>query len=354
MAVSSKFANQELVVSNSKTSLRIHREVVAGRLRRLAQRLYTSNITDPPEDIVRRHMLDILAAIYPGCVICDRSAATPTWVVEGSVFLCLPKEARDLALPGLTVRPRVGAAAFSSDIPLGVSGVFLASATRTLLENLHPSRGRAAIRRRLTQGELEEYLDRLLRVRGRSALESLAIPWSRRPRRSDTRRRPSEPSPSPVTFSGLMKLDRRVRHRPRGGGECHTTRCDWPGSSGSRRRSESGRRFPCRSLPAAKTNFPFSSRTFRTISRARSLGWMRQEPLCKPARSPPLDRLVHVASAFLYTRAAELGLRPIDVATLSASFGFDEASSRCNQRRRGYGRRVLGAGVDLRAGLGWT
>lgn len=174
MAVGSKFANQELVVSNSKTSLRIHREVVAGRLRRLAQRLYTSNMADPPEDIVRRHMLDILAVIYPGCVICDRSAATPTWVVEGSVFLCLPKEARDLALPGVTVRPRVGAAALSTDIPLGVSGVFLASATRTLLENLHPSRGRAAVRRRLTKGELEEYLDRLLRVRGRSALESIA------------------------------------------------------------------------------------------------------------------------------------------------------------------------------------
>ena len=66
------------------------------------------------------------------------------------------------------------------------------------------------------------------------------------------------------------------------------------------------------------------------------------------------DRLVHAATSFLYTRAAEVGLRPIDVATLRASFGFDVASSRCNQRRRESWRRVRGAGVDLRAVLRWT
>ncbi|MGC1185384.1 MAG: Fic family protein [Candidatus Dormiibacterota bacterium] len=164
----------ELVVSTTDTSRRISREVAAGRLRRLAQRFYTSNLTDPLEAVVRRHYLEIAGAAFPGAVISDRSAASPNFIAAGSLFLALPKEARDLSLPDLVVRPRLGSAALASDVSLGNANLYLAGDARLLLENLHPSRGVSAIRRRLTPVEVEEFLDTRMRTRGREALESLA------------------------------------------------------------------------------------------------------------------------------------------------------------------------------------
>jgi hypothetical protein len=111
---------------------------------------------------------------FPGAVISDRSAAAPNFVADGSLFLSLSKEARDLSLPGLVVRPRFGSGPLAADVSLGDSNLYLAGDARLLLENLHPSRGVSAIRRRMTPVEVEEFLDRRMRTRGREALESLA------------------------------------------------------------------------------------------------------------------------------------------------------------------------------------
>lgn len=70
---------QEIVYGSAtpKESVAISREVRAGRLRRIAPKLYTTNLKDPPESIIRRHLYRILARYYPGAVVSHRSQGQP-------------------------------------------------------------------------------------------------------------------------------------------------------------------------------------------------------------------------------------------------------------------------------------
>lgn len=66
----------EIVFASSDTqeSRRISQRVKAGELRTLLPRVYTSNLTDTPEQIVRRNLALILGQLYPDALISHRSA----------------------------------------------------------------------------------------------------------------------------------------------------------------------------------------------------------------------------------------------------------------------------------------
>ena len=126
--------------------------VARGELRRLARGLYTRNLTDPPEQVIRRNLYEVVASLYPAAVISDRSArlgARPT--DDGSLFLVHDRSAVAV-LPGLTLRPRRGPAAVDSDLSLP-SGLHLSSVPRALLENVTLSRGRKDLKQTLTTAE---------------------------------------------------------------------------------------------------------------------------------------------------------------------------------------------------------
>ena len=147
--------------------------VARGELRRLARGLYTRNLTDPPEVVVRRHLLDVVAALYPGAVIADRSARLGGRPAQdGSVFLVHDRPG-EVALPGVTLRPRPGSSPVDGDLPLP-AGLHMSSVARALLENAALSRsrrGRAA--RTLMRPELEEWLESLLDQRGEVGFRTL-------------------------------------------------------------------------------------------------------------------------------------------------------------------------------------
>lgn len=48
--------------------------VARGEVRRLARGLYTRNLADPPEQVIRQNLWDVVAALFPGALIADRSA----------------------------------------------------------------------------------------------------------------------------------------------------------------------------------------------------------------------------------------------------------------------------------------
>ena len=140
--------------------------VARGELRRLARGLYTRNLTDPPEQVIRRNLYDVVASLYPAAVISDRSArlgGRPTG--DGSLFL-VHDRAADAVLPGLTLRPRRGPTAIDADLLLP-AGLHMSSVPRALLENMTLSRGRKdRAPRTLTRTELEEWLESLIEQRG--------------------------------------------------------------------------------------------------------------------------------------------------------------------------------------------
>jgi len=145
-----------------------------GEIRRLARGLYTSNLDEAPEQLIRRRWYDVAALYFPGAVIVDRSAFLAGPADDGSLFLDSgPHSARPRAvgLPGLTLRPRSGPGPVDGDMPF--VDLHMSSRPRMYLDNMRPSRSRASVPRTLRQSELEDRLDQLARTKGTDELNAL-------------------------------------------------------------------------------------------------------------------------------------------------------------------------------------
>ena len=162
----------EAFVSDTAISRHVSRAVKAGRLRRLASRLYTRNLTDRPEAVVGRNLWHIVAGYFPGALVADRTGLENAPADDGSV--CLVTEAgQNIELPGHTLRPRRGVAPLASDRPF-IAGLFLSSPARAYLENMRPSRARSGLlTRTLPRRAIEERLDTLIRRSGEEAVNRL-------------------------------------------------------------------------------------------------------------------------------------------------------------------------------------
>ena len=72
-----------------------------GRAAKLAPRLYTTNLTDSPENIVRRNLWAIVGQLWPGARLAYRTAFEYA-PHEGRVFLGY-KYTRKVSLPGVVI-----------------------------------------------------------------------------------------------------------------------------------------------------------------------------------------------------------------------------------------------------------
>lgn len=159
----------EVFVSDTGISRSVSRAVKNGQLRKLAPRLYTSNLDDSAEALVRRNLWGIAAGYFPGSIIADRTALESAPAHDGSVCL-VASAGRSIQLPGYVLRPRRGVAPLPTDRPF-LEGLFMSSTARAYLENMQASRargGRAA--RTLPRRQIEERLETLLRRSGDDAV----------------------------------------------------------------------------------------------------------------------------------------------------------------------------------------
>ena len=143
---------------------RLQRLTKQGRLRRIYAGIYTDDLAQPPETVVRRELLTLCALITPAGILSHRSGlegSRPT--VAGNVFLT-GSQRRNFELPGVTLRMVRGVGPLESDIrvPTLCGDVYIASQARALLENLTGSRGAPAERRTVGAGWVEDWLDRFI------------------------------------------------------------------------------------------------------------------------------------------------------------------------------------------------
>ncbi|MCY3565953.1 MAG: Fic family protein [Gammaproteobacteria bacterium] len=139
----------------SRTTL--SKAVGAGRIRRIAPRLYTADLTSDPAEIVRANWSELCNHYLPGAVIVDRSAATHGVIRDGTLTVAADTGRRSIRLPGLEIRVRRGAP-YESDLPWS-HGLYMASPARALLDNLEPSRSRGGRpSRTLSLTELEDWV----------------------------------------------------------------------------------------------------------------------------------------------------------------------------------------------------
>lgn len=162
----------ETFVSNSETTNLASKGVRAGKLRKLASRLYTKDLTSLPEVIIRRNLWQIVAGYFPNALVADRTALEGEPAKDGSVFLVSQGAQSKVSVPGYTLCPRPGAKAQPTDLPfMGV--LRLSSPARALLDNFVPSRSRGSVSRTLTRKETEAHLDNILRRSGEDELNKL-------------------------------------------------------------------------------------------------------------------------------------------------------------------------------------
>src|SRR5260221_11338865 len=80
----------------------VSRAVAAGRLRKLGSRLYTTNLTENPESLVRRHLWDVTAGFFSWGFIAGRTGPEERPPPAGSGFIVAPN-GRKVILPGLAL-----------------------------------------------------------------------------------------------------------------------------------------------------------------------------------------------------------------------------------------------------------
>jgi len=149
----------------------VSRAVAVGRLRKLGSRLYTTNLTENPESLVRRHLWDITAGLFPGGLIADRTAIEQRPAPDGSVFIVASKGGK-VTLPGVTLRARRDLGPQPDDFKLR-DNLYCMSTARALLENMRPSRARSGAAPTLKRSEIETWLERFLRNSGKERLNAV-------------------------------------------------------------------------------------------------------------------------------------------------------------------------------------
>jgi hypothetical protein len=144
----------ELVWSADHERAAISRAVDRGNLRRLGVGLYTAAAARDLETVARRRVWDIVARVFPGAVVVDRSSRAGG-LGSSEKLLLVHARRGPFAVPGFTIVPRPGAGPTQGDIPLP-NGLFLASEARTMLESLAKPGGN-----RLDQIAVEDWIDEL-------------------------------------------------------------------------------------------------------------------------------------------------------------------------------------------------
>jgi len=153
-----------LAGENKTQARRLQRLAAAGQLRRIYAGIYTDDLTQPLESIVRRELFALCPLVAPGSIISHRSAlegGRPT--TAGNLFLT-GSNRRDFELPGVKLRMTKGAGPLDSDIRVPTFGgdAYISSQPRALLENLTASRGDSAERRTLGAEGVEAWLARFI------------------------------------------------------------------------------------------------------------------------------------------------------------------------------------------------
>jgi len=96
---------QEIIFgsSDSKISKQISKLKKGGKIRKIAPRIYSSNLTDPGEDIIRKNLFLVLGKLYPGAILSHRSAFEFQPTEEGHIFLTYTYTKKG-NLSGITLR----------------------------------------------------------------------------------------------------------------------------------------------------------------------------------------------------------------------------------------------------------
>ena len=126
---------QEIIFASSDKSIsrQISKAEKEGKVKKIAPRIYTTNLRDAKEFIIKRHLFEILKWRFPDAIISHRSASELRPTETGNFFLTGNYTKKITDLQGITLHVIKGKSALETDVNLG--GIYASSEWRWMLEN---------------------------------------------------------------------------------------------------------------------------------------------------------------------------------------------------------------------------
>jgi hypothetical protein len=164
---------QEVICSSqdSKISNQLKKLIKSGAIRKIAPRIYSSNLDEPVEGIIRRNLFQILGNLYPGTVLSHRSAFEFQPTKTGQIFLTT-SYTKKISLPGITLQFLAGHPPIDGDNKFS-GELFVSQKARAFLENLQVSKKLGSASKCLSIPEIEERLEQIIRVNGEDEINKL-------------------------------------------------------------------------------------------------------------------------------------------------------------------------------------
>ncbi|TDE09379.1 Fic family protein [Dyadobacter psychrotolerans] len=154
--------------SNKTESAKISALEKKGVIRKIAPRIYTSNLEEQPEVIIKRNWFRILSNQFPGGILSHRSALEFV-PADGEHIFVTYTYTRKNRLPGLTIHFQQGPPRQESD-NVFFENLYASQEARAFLENMQETRTRNDLSKTLSISEIEERLDLIIRSRGEGAV----------------------------------------------------------------------------------------------------------------------------------------------------------------------------------------
>lgn len=164
---------QEIIFSSSdvKISKQISKLQKSGKIKKIAARIYTSNLIDPAEDIIKRNLFIILGKLYPGALLSHRSAFEFQPTKTAHIYITY-SYTKNVQLPGVTLCFLEGSKPIDGDNP--ISGeLYVSQKSRAFLENLQSTKKVGVSTKCLPLPELEEKLEQIIRVNGEEVINKV-------------------------------------------------------------------------------------------------------------------------------------------------------------------------------------
>lgn len=161
----------EILIATKQRSKEIAKLEGQGLMRKIAPRIYTSNLEEAPEKIIRRNWYRLVSELFPDTFLSHRSALERVPTPAGHLYLTRSYKGM-IELPGLILHFTKGPDALEDDMPffgnLKASGL-----ARSYLENLQRTKGSGEESKTLSREQLEEKIEAYLRVKGEDALNQV-------------------------------------------------------------------------------------------------------------------------------------------------------------------------------------
>lgn len=162
--------NKEIIFSSSDSvvSRTISRSEKDGKIRKIAPRIYTTNMRDSIEYIIKRNFFEILKWRLPDAIISHRSASELKPTETGNFYITSTSNRKITELKGIIVNVMKGKPALDSDINFG--GLFISSEWRWVLENMQASKKKAGESKTFPIEHIEDKLEKIILREGEAGI----------------------------------------------------------------------------------------------------------------------------------------------------------------------------------------